>query len=61
MSQAALEKSSEDPKFSPKKFLKQRSILVIDDEHGIRNFLIKGLSKHVGMIESAEDINKAEE
>ncbi|MBT6702998.1 MAG: sigma-54-dependent Fis family transcriptional regulator [Gammaproteobacteria bacterium] len=61
MSQAALEKRSEDPKFSPKKFLKQRSILVIDDEHGIRNFLIKGLSKHVGLIESAEDIIKAEE
>ncbi len=61
MSQAALKKRSEDPKFSPKKFLKQRSILVIDDEHGIRNFLIKGLSKHVGLIESAEDIIKAEE
>ncbi len=41
-------------------FLKQRSILVIDDEHGIRNFLIKGLSKHVGLVESAEDIIKAE-
>jgi len=47
-------------KLSNSHFLKQRSILVIDDEHGIRNFLIKGLSKHVGMIESAEDIIKAE-
>lgn len=45
---------------SKQKFLKQRSILVIDDEHGIRNFLIKGLSKYVGMVESAEDIEKAE-
>jgi len=44
-----------------KPYLKQRSILVIDDEHGIRNFLIKGLSKYVGFIESAEDIQKAEE
>ncbi|MCK5662345.1 MAG: hypothetical protein KAI17_02615, partial [Thiotrichaceae bacterium] len=61
MSQAALESNSEKPRLSPKKFLKQRSILVIDDEHGIRNFLIKGLSKHVGLIESAEDIVKAEE
>ncbi len=40
--------------------LKQRSILVIDDEHGIRNFLIKGLSKYVGLVESAENVEKAE-
>ena len=45
---------------SRQKFLKQRSVLVIDDEHGIRNFLIKGLSKHLGLVESAEDIDKAE-
>ncbi len=43
-----------------KKYLKHRSILVIDDEHGIRNFLIKGLSKYIGFIESAEDIKTAE-
>ena len=36
-------------------------MLVIDDEHGIRNFLTKGLSRHVGFIESAEDIQKADE
>jgi DNA-binding NtrC family response regulator len=43
------------------KYLKQRSILIIDDEHGIRNFLVKGLSAYVGFIEAAEDIEKAEE
>lgn len=42
------------------KYLKQRSILIIDDEHGIRNFLVKGLSRYVGLIESAEDVEKAE-
>ena len=41
-------------------YLRQRSILVIDDEHGIRNFLIKGLSRHVGLVESAEDVERAE-
>jgi len=61
MSQAAIDSQSEKQRPIEKKFLKQRSILVIDDEHGIRNFLIKGLSKHVGLIESAEDILKAEE
>ena len=61
MSQAAVDNRSEKHSSSDKNFLKQRSILVIDDEHGIRNFLIKGLSKHVGLIESAEDIVKAEE
>ncbi len=40
-------------------FLKNRSVLVIDDEHGIRNFLLKGLAKHFALIESAEDINEA--
>lgn len=52
---------SDKPEVSGKSYLKHRSVLVIDDEHGIRNFLIKGLSKHVGFIESAEDIDKAEE
>jgi len=43
-----------------KKYLKHRSILVIDDEHGIRNFLVKGLTKFLGFIESAEDLESAE-
>ncbi|RLA14391.1 MAG: sigma-54-dependent Fis family transcriptional regulator [Gammaproteobacteria bacterium] len=46
---------------SDKKYLKHRSILVIDDEHGIRNFLIKGLTKYLGFIESAENLEIAEE
>ena len=63
MSQANLKKIDDEIEVSDKtlpKFLKKRSILVIDDEHGIRNFLIKGLSKHVGLVESAENIEKAE-
>jgi len=44
-----------------KKYLKHRSILVIDDEHGIRNFLIKGLTRYLGFIESAENLEVAEE
>lgn len=42
------------------KTLKNRSILVVDDEHGIRNFLVKGLSKHVGLVESAKNIEEAD-
>ena len=53
--------STEKQGLASKKYLKHRSILVIDDEHGIRNFLTKGLIKYVGLIESAEDIDKAEE
>jgi len=45
---------------SDKKYLKHRSILVIDDEHGIRNFLIKGLTRYLGFIESAENLETAE-
>ncbi len=62
MSQAAIQKElAENHEIAGKKYLKHRSILVVDDEHGIRNFLTKGLSKHVGLIESAEDIDSAEE
>ncbi len=62
MSQAAVKREhTETHEIADKKYLKQRSILVVDDEHGIRNFLTKGLSKHVGLIESAEDIDSAEE
>jgi two-component system NtrC family response regulator len=45
---------------SDKKYLKHRSILVIDDEHGIRNFLVKGLTRYLGFIESAENLETAE-
>ena len=61
MSQAAIKNEITDEKSdSDKKYLKHRSVLVIDDEHGIRNFLIKGLSKFLGFIESAEDLESAE-
>jgi len=61
MSQPAIDHQAAD-KIEPagKKYLKHRSILVIDDEHGIRNFLVKGLSRFLGFIESAEDLGSAE-
>ncbi len=40
--------------------LKQKSLLIIDDEPGIRSFLQKGMEKHFGLVELAEDITKAE-
>ena len=43
------------------RYLKQRSVLVLDDEPGIRNFLVKGLKKHLGLIESADCFETAEE
>jgi len=61
VSQAALNnESTEKFEVTDKKYLKHRSILVIDDEHGIRNFLVKGLSKFLGFIESAENLESAE-
>ncbi len=41
-------------------YLKNRSILVLDDEPGIRNFLVKGLGKYLGLIESADCFETAE-
>ena len=62
MSQAAIKKENiEEVGVSDKKYLKQRSVLIIDDEHGIRNFLVKGLSKYLGFIESAENLETAED
>ena len=61
MSQPAINTENADrSEVADKKYLKHRSILVIDDEHGIRNFLIKGLSKFLGFIESAENLDTAE-
>jgi len=61
MSQPAInQESSKKIESADKKYLKHRSILVIDDEHGIRNFLVKGLTKILGFIESAEDLESAE-
>jgi len=61
MSQPAVNhESAEKFETADKKYLKHRSILVIDDEYGIRNFLVKGLTKILGFIESAEDLESAE-
>ncbi len=62
MSQALRKEETEAPDIphSDKGYLKHRSVLVIDDEHGIRNFLIKGLSKFAGLIEAAGTTDEAE-
>ena len=62
MSQAVTKEEAEILTFqdSDRSYLKHRSILVIDDEHGIRNFLVKGLSRYAGMIESTGTIDEAE-
>jgi len=36
------------------------SILVLDDEPGIRNFLLRGLQKHFSLVEVADDVAAAE-
>ena len=61
MSQVAINNRESDTHgVAGSKYLKNRSILVVDDEHGIRNFLIKGLSKYVGLVESAANIEEAD-
>ncbi|CAA6821852.1 MAG: Sigma-54-dependent Fis family transcriptional regulator [uncultured Thiotrichaceae bacterium] len=42
------------------KNFKRSSVLIVDDEPGILNFLQKGLNKHFGLIEVAEDTASAE-
>jgi len=39
---------------------KRNSVLIVDDELGIRNFLQKGLEKFFGLVEVAEDVEEAE-
>ncbi len=43
------------------RYLKNRSILVLDDEPGIRNSLVKGLGKYLGLIESTDCFETAEQ
>jgi two-component system NtrC family response regulator len=67
MNQAVVNNASEEMVYaelrnpSDLKFLKQRSILVVDNEHEIRNFLVKGLTKYAGLVECAENIETAEQ
>ena len=37
------------------------SLLVVDDEPGIRNFLQRGLCKHFSLVETAGDVEAADE
>ena len=39
---------------------KRNSVLILDDEQGIRNFLQKGLEKVFGLVEVAENVEEAE-
>jgi len=39
---------------------KRNSVLIVDDERGIRNFLKKGLEKVFGLVEVAENVEEAE-
>ncbi len=38
----------------------QKSVLIVDDEYGIRNFLVKGLRDRFGLVEFAENVETAE-
>ena len=40
---------------------KHNSVLIVDDEPGIRQFLKKGLDPYFGLVEVAEDVQSAEE
>ncbi|MFK5986528.1 MAG: sigma-54 dependent transcriptional regulator [Pseudomonadota bacterium] len=39
---------------------KMISVLVLDDEPGIQNFLLRGLQKHFSLVEVADDVSSAE-
>ncbi len=41
--------------------VRMASVLIVDDEPGIRSFLQKGLRKYFGLVETAEDVAAAEE
>ena len=52
--------SPDDAGDAPQRSLKQNSVLIIDDEPGIRSFLKKGMDKRFGLVEIAEDIDTAQ-
>ena len=52
--------STVEPGNNQRSYLKQRSVLVLDDEAGICNFLVKGLGKYLGLIESAGSFAEAD-
>lgn len=47
-------------KTKPVSGFKRNSVLIVDDEQGIRNFLQKGLEKVFGLVEVAENVEEAE-
>lgn len=52
--------SDQDSQLADKSDAKMTSILVLDDEPGIRNFLLRGLQKQFSLVEVAEDVAAAE-
>ena len=53
-----------EPKLTPGKeggTARMTSVLIVDDEPGIRSFLQKGLKRFFGLVETAEDVATAEE
>ncbi len=53
--------SAEDNNSSTQNWRRQASILVVDDEAGIRNFLQRALGKEYGLVEVADSAEAAEE
>ena len=51
------DESAADPEFGP--WLAQASILVVDDEPGMRNFLVRVLGPRCKRIEEASDVKQA--
>ena len=60
MSHAQTKKSDGHQKDQMISNYKRNSVLIVDDEPGICRFLQKGLEKHFGLVEVAEDVQNAE-
>jgi len=60
MSSAVSKKDEIQEIKTPASNFKRNSVLIVDDELGIRNFLQKGLEKLFGLVEVAEDVEAAE-
>ena len=58
---SAVQKNGDNTEAQPQAGgFKKNSVLIVDDELGIRSFLQKGLEKQFGLVEVAEDVDSAE-
>jgi len=57
---SAVSKIDRTPEIKSPSSFKRHSVLIVDDEPGIRSFLQKGLEKLFGLVEVAEDVETAE-